>query len=369
MNSIEYVGAIHMHSVHSDGMATHDEIALIAGQADLDFVIVTDHNVRVPEAEGRYGDVLLLVGEEVHDPDREPESSHLLVFGVDRSLAEYAPDPQAVIDAVREAGGLAFIAHPFERSAAYASEPDLNWLDWNVDGYDGLELWNTMSEFKSHVPNLPQALLMAYFPEMGLRGPFSETLARWDELLAGGRRVAVIGGPDAHGTIYRKGPLVRPVLPYDWLFRAVRLHILCHETFNGDVDHDAAQVYEAMGTGRAFIAYDRIGDAAGFRFGARSAEASAGMGGELPLAGKVTLEVISPLPAHLRLIHRGRVVAEHRGWRLRYTTDVPGAYRVEAYRRHLLRWRGWVFTNPIYITKSTARPKRMWSVPREQIEP
>ena len=73
------------------------------------------------------------------------------------------------------------------------------------------------------------------------------------------------------------------------------------------------------------------------------------MGGELSLAGDVTLEVVSPLPAHLRLVRQGRIVAEQHGRALRYTTSTPGAYRVEAYRRHLLRRRGWVFTNPIYV--------------------
>ncbi len=351
VNLHEYVGVVHMHTVHSDGTATHDEIAFIAGQAGLDFVIVTDHNVRVPEAEGRYGDVLLLIGEEVHDPNRQPESSHLLVFGVGHSLADHAADPQALIDAVREAGGLAFIAHPFEHSAAYANEPDLDWRDWHVNGYTGLELWNTMSEFKAYVPNLLQALLMVYFPTVGLRGPFRETLTRWDELLASGRRIAIIGGPDAHGTVYRKGPLRRPVLPYDWLFRAIRLHILCDEPFNSDVAHDAAVVYHAMGAGQAFIAYDWIGDATGFRFVARSGGAEAGMGQELTLMNDATLDVSSPLAAHIRLLHNGRVVAEHRGRRLRYRTSQPGAYRVEAYRRHLFRERGWVYTNPIYLRR------------------
>ncbi len=346
----EYIGAIHMHTVHSDGTATHAELARIAAEAGLDFVIVTDHNVYVPEAEGWYGDVLLLVDQEIHDTERVPESSHLLVFGVARDLSAYAKDPQRLLDAVQECGGFGFLAHPFERSAAYAGEPELNWRDWDVTGYAGLEIWNTMSEFKSHVHNLPRALLLAYFPDLGLRGPMPETLARWDELLASGQRVAAIGGPDAHGTVYRLGPLQRPVLSYDWLFRAVRLHILTDAALQRDLDHDRQLVYEAIRKGRSFIAYDWIGDATGFRFAARTQGAqTAGMGEELTLGESAELEISSPLPAELRLMHHGQVVARARGRALRHTVTQPGAYRAEAYRRYRLLRRGWVFTNPIYL--------------------
>ncbi|RME44893.1 MAG: hypothetical protein D6791_12115 [Chloroflexi bacterium] len=84
---------------------------------------------------------------------------------------------------------------------------------------------------------------------------------------------------------------------------------------------------------------------------ARSGGDEAGMGQELTLMNDATLDVSSPLAAHIRLLHNGRVVAEHRGRRLRYRTSQPGAYRVEAYRRHLFRERGWVYTNPIYLRR------------------
>ena len=346
----EYIGAIHMHTTHSDGTATHAELARIAAAAGLHFLIVTDHNVYVPDVEGWYDNVLLLVDQEIHDEERVPEGSHLLVFDVDQDLSAHAKDPQRLIDAVRAAGGFCFLAHPFERAAAYSGESDLNWLDWDVSGYTGLEIWNTMSEFKSLVHSLPRALLFAYFPDLGLRGPFPETLARWDELLAAGERVAAVGGPDAHGTVYRKGPLERAILPYDWLFRAVRLHILTEAPFQHDLDHDRQQVYDAIREGRSFIAYDWIADATGFRFAARTPDGrQATMGGELSFDGRAELEVIAPRRAELRLVRHGQVVARRHGRWLRHTATEPGAYRVEAYRRHRLLRRGWVFTNPIYL--------------------
>ena len=344
-----------MHTVHSDGMATHEEIAEKANKAGLDFVIVTDHNVHVPEAEGHYDKVLLLVGEEVHDRYRVPESSHLLVFGAGCTMVQHAHDPQHLIDMVDEAGGICFLAHPYEHSAAYSGEPDINWRDWHVQNYTGLELWNTMSEFKSHVPNLLQALIMVFFPDAGLRGPHRETLTKWDKLLSLGKRVAVIGGPDAHGTIYRKGPLVRPVLSYDWLFQAVRVHILCEQPLNGDRTDDAALILDALQNGKAFISYDWIGDTTGFRFAATDETGQLAITGDgLHLLGSATLSIVSPQPAHLRLIRNGKIVAEADGDTLEYTADSPGAYRVEAYKRHWFRKRGWIFTNPIYISDDSS---------------
>jgi hypothetical protein len=255
---------------------------------------------------------------------------------------------QQVIDAVGAQGGFGFLAHPFERSPAFTGEPELPWVDWQVSGYTGLEIWNYMSEFKSYLHDLRRALFLIFWPQWAIRGPFPETLAKWDELLACGRTVA-IAGTDAHGNPYRLGPLRRAVLPYEHCFRAVRTHALLPAPFQGELEHDRALVYDALRAGNCFVAYDAIGDSTGFRFTARSGEVSAGTGEEMPLSSNVEFTITSPLKAHLRLLRNGRVVAGHEGRTLSYSTAEPGVYRVEAYRRHLAKSRGWVFTNPIYV--------------------
>ena len=88
----------------------------------MDAVIVTEHNVLVQGVEGYYSigpssriktrPVLLLVGQEVHDQDRDPQKNHLLVFNANRDLAPLADDPQTLINGVRYAVCLCFIAHP-----------------------------------------------------------------------------------------------------------------------------------------------------------------------------------------------------------------------------------------------------------------
>ena len=81
-------------------------LARIAGGAGLDFVVITDHNIYEPGLDGWVDGVLVLVGEEVHDPDRQPQSSHLLCFDIHEDVAGLAADPQAVIDAVASPGRL-----------------------------------------------------------------------------------------------------------------------------------------------------------------------------------------------------------------------------------------------------------------------
>jgi hypothetical protein len=277
-----------------------------------------------------------------------------LAFDIEEDVAPYAKDPQAVINAVNAQGGFGFLAHPIEYDTPpFVEQPNLSWRDWQVSGYTGLELWNYMSEFKNHLPNKAAAILFCYFPKLVMLGPYPDTLAKWDQLLQE-RKTVAIAGSDAHGVTYRLGPLSRVVQPYDYLFRAVNTHILSQETFNGQLGHDKRVVYDALREGHCFVAYDLLGEPRGFRFTAKSGDAGrrtsrAIMGQEIALEGEVSLEVHSPQRADIWLLRDGLIVARRSGKSLRWTTRERGVYRVEAYRSFLLRKRGWVFTNPIYV--------------------
>jgi hypothetical protein len=144
------------------------------------------------------------------------------------------------------------------------------------------------------------------------------------------------------------GPLRRAILPYEHCFQAVRTHILSPMPLEGELEHDRALVYQALKAGSCFVAYDAIGDATGFRFTGRSGEVIAAMGEQIATSGNVEFTIFSPLKADLRLLRDGQVVARHEGRTLDYSTAEPGVYRVEAYRKHVAKSRGWVFTNPIY---------------------
>ncbi len=358
----EYVGNLHAHTPYSDGEAPHDVIAAAAVRAGLDFVVVTDHNILVQGVEGYYRDrrdrrVLLLTGEEIHDPVRVPQRSHLLVYGVGRELASYAYNTQGLIDAVNAAGGSCFIAHPFDQAVPWAGQDEISWDRWDVSGYTGLELWNYMSLFKALLRNPVGGLFNAHLPSLAVIGPDAATLAKWDELLRQGQRVAVIGNADAHGTTFGLGPLRKVLYPYEFLFRCVNTHVLLDEPLGGDWETDGAAIYRAIAAGRSFVGYGLPGNPRGFHFEARhvspvdgSTTTTAVMGGTTSLSCASSLSVHAPATARLRLIHDGQVVAQQVGTHLAYTPTQPGAYRVEAWRRYLGRERGWIFSNPIYLT-------------------
>lgn len=346
----EYVGNLHIHTRYSDGEGVHAEVASAAAQAGLDFVIVTDHNVWVSGCEGYYGKVLLLVGEEVHDMRRIPPANHLLAYNAESELAPFAAELQNLIDEVNRRGGFSYIAHPREYTGRLS--PDLvaiPWEDWGVTGYVGLEVWNYMSEFKGLLRGPLSAIFYAYFPTLGIRGPFHAALSKWDELLAQGKRVAAIGAADAHATPYSLGPLRRVVFPYEYLFRCVNTHILVERPFNGVLEHDKALIYGALRAGRTWAGYDLPAPTTGFRFSARSGVNQATLGEELVRTGATVFEVQTPYPATIRLLRNGRVIVRARGKVLKHTTAEPGVYRVEAYRQYRMGRRGWIFSSPIYV--------------------
>jgi hypothetical protein len=349
----EYSGNLHMHTPYSDGAKWHHEIANEAISAGLDFIIITAHNIWVDGLEGYYesdlGRILLLVGEEIHDPRRVPQANHFLAYGAEKELSTYANNLPALFRETRENGGYGFLAHPFDPAAPSIGEDSLEWQNWDIEGYSGLEIWNYMSEFKGLLGNKLRNLRVALNPEKYISGPDPKTLARWDTLLSQGKQLVAIGSSDAHGLTYKLGPIRRTIFPYQYLFRAVNTHILVKEELNGSLAHDKRIILEAIGKGNSWVGYDLPQDTALFRFSGQS-KSKGIMGDQIRFGAGITLQVRTPKKCRIRLVKDGATVAECD--LDEYMTHIPieaGAYRVECYIRYLGQERGWIFSNPIYL--------------------
>lgn len=345
---------LHMHTRYSDGTGSHGDIANAALRAGIDAVIVTDHNVLVNGPAGYYKDgrrrVLLMVGEEIHDQARHPQKNHLLVLGADREMATYAYDPQLLLDAVTQAGGLSFLAHPVNPAAPVVHEADISWVDWDVQGYTGLELWDFFSDFRQRIKTILHGVYFAFFPQHIIRGPLPEAIRRWDELLAAGRKVVAVGGSDAHSYRMHLGVIRRTIFPYEFHFRCINNHILVPRPLGMDAASDTSMILEALGRGHSFIGNDLPAPTRGFHFIARGLEGSAEMGDTLRVQGGVTFQMKLPRRTECVLLKDGKPIRTWNNQELcTYITTQPGVYRVEVFIRYLGKMRSWIYSNPIYI--------------------
>jgi len=351
---------LHIHTRYSDGYKTHSQIANLALDAGLDAIITTDHNVFVSGPEGYYKkngkQLLLLIGEEIHDQARKPQANHLLAFNASREMAPYAPDPQRLIDQVRSSGGLSFLAHPVDPALDFVHEGDNSWVSWDIHKFTGLELWISYSEIKLISHNLLEAIFFVFFPKYIGHHANPKTIEIWDSLLRSGKKVVAIGGADAHGALMRRGPIKAEVLPYQHHFQSINNHLLVEHELIGDLAEDKKTIYQALAAGHSYGGYDLPASTKGFRFSAKGLNCEAIMGDSIPLEKGVTLLTRLPFPVECQLLKDGKVI---KVWRNRdvcaYAVGEPGAYRIECYIEYLGKRRGWIYSNPIYVYAQSKR--------------
>lgn len=349
----ELIANLHLHTKFSDGTGTHQDVLKAAMRCGLDVVMPTDHNVLVQGMDGylRQGNrtVLLMCAEEIHHQARVPQKNHMLVFGVNRELATFAPNPQNLLDQVQKSGGVAFFAHPCEKAMPFLGETDITWVDWDLKGYTGIELWNGFSELKEVSPSLFWTIFHVFFPNTIPHGPLPETLALWDRLIADGNRIVAVGGSDAHALHKKFGPIRKTIFPYDYHFSSINTHLLTPGPLTGDLNADRRMVLQALKDGHAFIGYDLPAPTRGFRFSAQCDESGI-MGDIVRLRGGVTLQIRVPGEAEIRLIKDGEPIKTwHNQEICAYISNQPGVFRVECYIHYLGKRRGWIFSNPIYV--------------------
>ncbi|MHB8483341.1 MAG: PHP domain-containing protein, partial [Nitrospiria bacterium] len=119
----DYQGVIHFHTNYSgDATGTFEEIARIANEQKVDFLISTDHNTLRPledKKEGWYQNTLVLAGEELSLPE-----GYLLVLNVQNLKRVPEEKTEEIIsDAVKQ-GGILFIAHPDHPKWRWKMEED-----------------------------------------------------------------------------------------------------------------------------------------------------------------------------------------------------------------------------------------------------
>lgn len=338
----ELKGAIHIHSNYSDGTLTIPEIANIANDVGLDFIMVSDHMTLEPlhqGLEGFYGKTAVLIGYEINDAD---DKNHYLAFDLNKTV-----DPNLsakdYVSKVKENNGLGIIAHPDEVRNEMAKYPSYPWTDWTVEGYDGIEIWNHMSQWMESL-SYWNAIKMLFMPRRSLKGPTERILKRWDEVNQH-RKVTGVGSIDVHAYPYRIGPLRITIFPYKVQFKSIRTHILIPEPVPDDYGSLKKSIYDSLKSCRVFISNYRWGDADGFKFIVTNDHGTASIGDELPLDDNTEVDVILPSTASLRLICNNSCIYSGKDNQFKIKLTKPGLYRVEVY----VNKKGWIFSNHLKL--------------------
>ncbi|EFK09040.1 PHP domain protein [delta proteobacterium NaphS2] len=345
----EYAGNVHIHTRYSDGAKTVPEIAQDAEKANLDFIIINDHDYMAKtlhvEDEVKYGNVLVLVGLELGG-----RFHHYLAFGLREMVHGKGAAPQSVIDRVNRKGGFGFLAHPFEKGMPFMEKRiAYTWNDLSVTGYTGICIWNFSSRWKERVKTPLHGLFFLLFKGWGLKGPSRKTLQFWDRACEK-RRVVAVGGSDAHGGYFHWGPLRFTPLSYRDGFLSINIHPLLDRPLSKNPVYAREQIYGAMKEGRLHMGHDRLAPSKGFRFsyvveGGKTLEM-----GEERVFKPGTLVVKTPRKGDIRLLRNGIVVFRSMGWGFSHVIRQRGVYRVEVYRRvPFFGLRPWIFSNPIYL--------------------
>ncbi|MDQ1560439.1 MAG: hypothetical protein QOD32_3499 [Pyrinomonadaceae bacterium] len=363
----DHKGAIHVHSFlggHSAG--TFADITRAAQANGLAFVVMSEHpsgdyDTRSLTLKGMRGGVLFVAGSETSESDAD----RFLTFGgtplAATNDAAAPPSTQESINRAKSGGQLVFVAHP---------ETFRSWRE--AQGFDGMEIYNLHANAKQiNRPLLFFDGLWSYrsYPHL-LWTRFYESpdanLKRFDELTTpqqsdgsgSSRRLVAIAGNDAHANVgLALQDLAGHTLfslkldPYERSFQVVRTHVLVERT----QPLNEETLLSALARGHAYVAFDLLCDASGFRFTATNDGAERKlMGDEIALSGgSVRFNVATPVNSRIQIIRNGQVVsdvqeASYHGWE----TTETGVYRVVCYLPQLpapLDQKPWIISNPIYV--------------------
>ncbi|MCQ2958382.1 MAG: CehA/McbA family metallohydrolase [Candidatus Gastranaerophilales bacterium] len=339
-----YAGALHIHSTYSDGTRDIDYIISQAQKAGLKWIIITDHNdLSSLKHEGFYKGLCVIAGTEI-TPLTE---NHLLSFGVHEVINEDL-GARNCIDEVHKQGGICFPAHPDESIFRKNKQKALRWNDWSIDTFDGLEIWNYLTDWTDSY-SIENRQFRQYFSRHKMaKGPTKNVLAWWDRLnLSKDNIVPAIAGLDAHCFNIKLHHINFKISDYYDFFSSVNNIVSLDEPLSKTFGIAKQQILNALKSGNNIILNKRICNNTNVEFAFIDKD-NKYYSGETAILGNYSyLNVKIPKKATIRLIHNGVLVYETEGKILKYDMLDLGKYRLEVYYNS----RPYIFSNPIKIVK------------------
>lgn len=334
---LEIQGAYHIHTILSDGRRPTEEIAKLADDSSLDFIILADHgnpNLESLATTGWKNNVLVLAGSEL-----AVSRGHLVALGFTPGQTPFSQNAESAFNQIKNQGGISIIAHPYSK---------VSWSWGKPIGYDGLEIINANTMLKyDRFRLILLAPLLLVKPEYAmlkmLRFP-DKNLKKWDEL---NHKHPTFGyySVDAH-------------LMYKSLLPLLQLHVFLEEPLSDEFEQASRQVLSALHRGHFYNAVDSAAQASGFRFWAQRGQKKIQMGEKTSFDSRILLQVQAEFPfaKEVHLIHNGKKIVTSSKQKIDFRPTEPGFYRVEVYLKEKTPMRQdipWILSNPIYLREKS----------------
>ncbi len=376
----DYRANLHVHSAFShDSRGKIDDIVAAAKRAGTKVLMFNEHPAEHYDffGDGHRGlkdGVLLIPGAEMRG---------FLCFPTQSLKGLDGGSNQEFTDLVCGRDGRLFLCHLEER------------MDWQLAGITGTEIYNTHADFKDEAALIKamkdplwlfrSAHLFRKYPQAAFSALLDypdDYLKRFDELCQIAPHTGVAGN-DSHQNVGLRlvwkeknkvvvedslekqileldadaNPLVKGLTlgkkegdvlfklqidPYEFSLRHVGTHLLLTDLTQEDV-------WDALGNGRAYVAFDWLCNASGFDFAAVSNDKRVEIGSQVALTDGLTFRGQAPHAGRWRLIHNGDVVMEAAGDTFEHAATEPGVYRIEIWLDIAGEQKPWILSNPIYV--------------------
>jgi hypothetical protein len=385
----DYRAVLHVHasdSPHTGG--TRAELLDAAHKAGVSIVMLNDHTGGDRDFiddswRGVREGVLFIPG---------AETEGFLVYPVSSIKGRKWTSREEYIRIVKERGGNIFLSHVEEK------------LDWQVQGLDGIEIYNNHTDVKDE-PGFYAWLRQNLVDPEGLGGLeralrdypqevfgvcqdyLSEIMAKWDRELATYRLTGIAANDCHHNQVFtltavdtntaelqyisskptsvritsKDAPGIPEIVrgrapgevvasldfdPYDRSFRYVTTHILGKKL-------EEREVRDALTRGHCYVAHDWLCDPTGFCYLAQDERGrTVGiMGDQVRLGGGVVLKAALPAQCLIKVILDGKVLSETMGDSAQIIARRPGVYRIEGFLTIDGELRPWIYSNPIYVQR------------------
>lgn len=341
----EVVGAVHVHTRHSDGGSTTAEVIAAAAENGLDFVVIADHDtLRARESgeEGWHGKVLVAAASEI---STRRNYCHLVALGQTTTVPRFSLTVCGAFERIRDEGGAVLLAHADGRGLGGKGPSRQDWPYWSHPYLSGAEIWSYLQDWGTSFRLLRPSSYRLDLVAERIKGPPDWLLGYWDAE-AEVRPFAGLGASDNHAK--RLFPFRRCYFPHGAIIGRLVDRVRLDEPLSSNGSEAARQILRALAAGRAIFARDELASSEGFDFRAELADGRvlrSGQSAEFAPGARLVIE--SPVEAELRVCRRGEVVASATGKRLEHRPEGPGAYRAEG----RLNGKAWAFSNHVRLVE------------------